>query len=403
MLRRWLLIPLSLLLLAGPSLADEPAAPPASQPAAAAPASRAPAAATPLVQAWQTRARIDSTRGRINHLVLDGNVLFVQSDQSELEALDSETGRSLWSVIVGHQKFPTVPVAASAQHVAVPNGSKLYMLDRMTGGVQWVRELKGVPSAGGIMTKDRIYLPMVSGALESYVLAPKNALERAPLIFFGHGAAAAAPLASETKLMWGTDAGNVYIDALVSSANRVRFQAGGPIYGRLAYQAPRVFFTSLDGFVYAIDESHGTKLWQLSLGGPSRQPPVVVGDSLYAVVDSGGLRKLTAATGIEQWFAPGVKQFVAASNARVYAADELGNLAVFDAATGSRLAAFEAINLPIKYLNRDSDRIYMASPTGYVTCFHESALSQPVSHIPLPAKKAEPAPRRRPAAAAEGG
>jgi outer membrane protein assembly factor BamB len=356
-----------------------------------------------LVQAWQTRARLDSSRARLSQLVLQGNTLFVQSDRADVEAIDAETGRSLWSVIVGNPNYPSVPVAAFAQHVAVANGSMLYVLDRSTGGVQWTRQLKGSPCAGPAINADRVYLPMLSGALEAYMLVPKTAVDRAPLIFFGHGSAEAPPLVSDARLMWGTRSGNVYIDALTSSTNRVRFIAGGAVVGQLAYRSPHIFFTALDGFVYAVDEIHGGKLWEFSLGGPSRQAPVAIGDMVYAVSDAGGMCKLAADSGAQQWFVPGVKQFLAASANRVYAADLLGQLLVLDSATGTQQALYDTIALTTKYLNRDTDRVYLGNASGYLSCFHEAGLSQPLNHAP-PAKKTDTAPaKKKPAAAATEG
>jgi hypothetical protein len=266
--------------------------------------------------------------------------------------------------------------------------------------VQWTRELKGAPSAGPAISDKRLYVPMLSGALEAYMLLPKTAVDRAPLIFFGNGASEAPPLVSDTRLMWGSNKGNVYIDQLASSANRVRFIAGGPVIGRLAYRSPRVFLTSLDGFAYAIDEISGRKLWQFSLGGPVRQPPIAIGDALYVVADAGGMWKLAQDTGLQQWFVPGVSQFVSASATRIYAVDLLGQLLVLDGATGARQGLLDTISLPIKYRNRESDRIFLGTPTGFLSCFHEVGLPQPLDHTP-PAKKAETATKKKPAAPAE--
>lgn len=386
------------LLAAAPLAAQTPAAAPPSTAKPAAGAS--PTASTVLAQAWQTRVRLDTSRGRVTHVVLQGRTLFVQNDRAEVEAIDSETGRSLWAVIVGRPDFPSVPVAANSQQAVVANGSTLYALDRSTGGILWSRELKGSPSAGAAITDKRVYLPMLSGALEGYMLVPKTAVDRAPLIFFGNGSSEAPPLVADSRLMWGTTAANVYIDALTSSNNRVRFVAGGPVTGRLAYRSPRVFFTSVDGFVYAIDEARGTKLWEFSAGGSIRQPPVAIGDALYVVADAGGMWKLAGNTGAQVWFVPGVTQFVAASSYRIYAADQLGQMLVLDGATGARQGLFNTIALPIKYRNRENDRVYLGTSSGYLACFHEVGLPQPLDHTPPSAKKPESAMPKKKAATA---
>jgi hypothetical protein len=63
----------------------------------------------------------------------------------------------------------------------------------------------------------------------------------------------------------------------------------------------------------------------------------------------------------------------------VYAADKLGRLHVLSAPTGSPVAVLPTESLPLKVANAESDRIFMASPTGTLLCLHEVELSQKVS------------------------
>ena len=106
----------------------------------------------------------------------------------------------------------------------------------------------------------------------------------------------------------------------------------------------------------------------------------MIEDRVYVSAQLGGMHCLAVKTGKDLWFAPDVFQFVAASKARVYATDRLGRLVVLDAQSGARLDAIATENAPIKLLNTDTDRIYLADETGLIQCLHEVEQSEPIVH-----------------------
>lgn len=352
-----------------------------------------------LHRAWATQLHVAA--GMLHSLSLHGGILLAQSEDAGIEAVDAETGRTLWATKVGNPMYPSMPAASNAHFVALTNGATLYALDRTNGGILWQRELKSSPSAGPAVTEERVYVPMLNGSLESYKFIAKTVLDRTPLLFFGRGAALAAPLTSEKSIMWGTESGNVYVDGLTSSSNRIRFHVGGPIVGRLAHRAPRIFFVSEDAYAYAIGDSSGDKLWQYYAGSPIRKPPVSIGDAVYVTPDAGGLVCINGATGQPRWLAAGITQFVAASPTRIYASDISGQLWILDAKSGSRLASLATQAMPVKMANAVTDRLYLATASGQLECLREQSLLQPVSHLPPPPKKEEKGAARKKGEAAK--
>jgi len=312
-----------------------------------------------------------------------------------VQSLDPETGRSLWTTQVGNPNFPSVPVTANGEFVAAVNGSRLYLLKRTDGAIVLEKSMSGSPSTGGAITADDVYVPMYSGALDRYKLNPKNAIDRAPLLFFGQGAVLSPPLVSTDHLMWGTDRGHVYIDGLANSANRIRFHVNGPVTAGLAYHPPLVFAGSEDHYVYAIDETTGVKAWDFYAGSPIRHPPVSIGEALYVIPDAGGMTRLTASTGKVEWYAPGIHQFVAASATRLYATNLPGQMFVLDAKTGTRLAMLPTERLTVKMTNTVSDRIYLATVSGLTECLREYNQVQPLNYLPQPKKVEKTGPVRK--------
>jgi len=353
-----------------------------------------------LHQAWTQQTTVDFGRGRVAAIVLQADGLFVQSQTAGLEALDPETGRELWSRQVGMAHLVSTPPTASRDYVAVTNGSQLFVLDRPRGGIIFQRTLASAPGVGASINNERVYVPMLSGALESYKLSSKQAIERAPVFFYGSGMAGAPPLLTETHLIWGTSVGNVYIDSLTSSSARIKFLTSGPVVGALAYLPPLVFAASEDHYVYAIHETTGKKIWSYYIGSPIRHQPVAIDGAVYVIPDSGGMRRLDAERGTLQWTASGVMQFVSASPSRVYAADKFGQLLILDAKTGSRLGVLPAEWLTFKMINTHNDRIYLSSASGRIQCLRERELVQPISHA-LVHKKAEKESTKKKAEAKE--
>ena len=89
-----------------------------------------------------------------------------------------------------------------------------------------------------------------------------------------------------------------------------------------------------DGYVIAMLEKSGDRLWRFSAGEPLSQPAVIIDHRVYAATPLGGLHCIDLTTGNRIWYAPGIVQFAAASKNRVYGADKFGGIRVLDAATG---------------------------------------------------------------------
>jgi len=137
-------------------------------------------------------------------------------------------------------------------------------------------------------------------------------------------------------------------------------------------------------------------LWRFPTGEPIVEPPVVVNEHVYVAVQPGGMYCLELKTGAEAWFAPAIKQFLAASRRRVYASDTLGRIAVLDMKTGMQRDVMPVPRSPIRLRNADTDRIYLASSPGLIQCLHEVENPQPIEH--RQARMEEPMTEKRPVA-----
>ena len=376
---------------------------------------------------------MDQGRGRVTDAILRDGVLYIQTDQAVVHAIDAETGKTLWSSQIGRPEHPSMTPDARGGLLAVVNGSRLYLVDRYNGKLVYETAIKDAPGAGPALSAERVYVPMVSGMVVAYPLSaieepnreptklakgekkgkekpketaadetglpPPRKMIEPPLFCRSYGRALVQPLVTRDDpggeyVVWPTDKGYLYfgrIDREMINAFVVRYrlETGAPIVARPGYLPPDpkvigdsglVYAASGDGFVYAVKEEDGGTLWRFSTGEPIVVSPAVIGDHVYVATQLGGMYCLGAKSGKNLWWTPGVVQFVAAGKDRVYAIDRLGRLLILNAANGARLDYLPTQNIAIKLENTDTDRIYLIGRDGLVQCLHEAEQLKPIEH-----------------------
>jgi hypothetical protein len=399
-----------------------------------------------LTRMWVTQAQVDPGQGILQAVVLCDGVLYAQSNRATLEAIDAETGQKLWSKMIGRSGHPSLPPTASRDLVATINGSTLYVMNRYNGDILYQTVIDGAPGGGPALSNERAYVPIVSGLILAYRLEPladaakelgkidplasdmsedekKEAAKKAeeerrenirirqdyvpPLACSSTGRVLVPPVVTsqnrdEEFVTWGTDRGYLYVgridrrggDAFTATH---RLNTNGIFSNPPAYlpRDPKVlgdsgviFAGSSDGYVYAMRERSGELQWKFAASDPIIDSPVVIEDRVYATTELGGMFCLNAKTGKQIWWAPEVLHFVAAGKHRVYAADKLGRLRILDARNGATLDSLPTSAMPIKVINGQTDRIYLATEGGVIQCLREVEQVNPVayneSRRPLP-------------------
>ncbi len=408
-----------------------------------------------LSRPWFTQVMLDRSRGRLTDLILYDGTLYAQTDRAVIHAIDAETGKTLWWKQVGQPRQISMTPDAKGKLLATINGSQLYVLNRVTGEILLEKETPHAPGAGPALSTQRTYVPMLTGVIAAYRLEPAtDALtdadapekepdategsdaaappdaERAgtfrlredvppPLLCQSHGKALVQPRVTrenveEECVVWPTDRGYLNLAKLNRHARgqlelTYRLEAGAPIAARPAYVPPDpkaadgsglIVAAARNGLVFAVEEKKGDLAWQFVAGDPIVQPPTAIDDRIYVCTQFGGMYCLAAQDGREAlWFAPNVLQFVAAGKDRVYGVDRLGRLIVLNAKNGVRLDVLSTERIPIKFVNTDTDRIYLADETGLVQCLRELEQTEPLVHgkeRKRAAAEAENAPARAP-------
>ncbi|MBC8870000.1 MAG: PQQ-binding-like beta-propeller repeat protein [Planctomycetes bacterium] len=306
--------------------------------------------------------------------------LYVTTDRGMIHAIDAETGRTRWAVVVGRRDFPTERAGVSEDWVAVLNGSDLYLMKRSDGEIAWKRRVKGVPSAGPAITDTYVVVPTFSGHIELYDLIETRTL---PEIYRSNGRILIQPIVTSLSVAWPTDRGFLYVARASRKGIRYRLEARDTITSAPSFAPGRFFASSIDGDVYCVHETTGEEYWRFTTGEPISQTPAPVGDQLYVVTDKGNLFCLKQETGEELWWTERIKRFVSASKDRLYCLGFADRLVILDAKTGGRIASMGTELLDIFYPNLQTDRIIVATKTGVIQCLRETQMQWPLLHAGL--------------------
>ncbi len=314
----------------------------------------------------------------IKTFVVPKITLYSSSERGTVHSLDGETGRTNWSRSVGRPIHPTTAPGASDKFVGVCNGSSLYIMLAEDGSLIWSRTVVGAPGAGPALTDDVVFVPMISGQVETRMIEDPK---RPVAIYKSFGRAMVQPVVSYNSVAWPTDGGSLYVGFAREQGMRYRMQAKDAINSAPAFLPPdRIFAASLDGYLYCVNEERGHVMWRFTTGEPISHSPVALGSSAYVITDRGNMFSISAADGQEQWVQSGIKSYVAGNDKRLYCIGSGGNLTILDAATGSRIGAIAVGQLDLPFVNVETDRIILASSTGLVQCFREASRPWPVAH-----------------------
>jgi outer membrane protein assembly factor BamB len=348
-----------------------------------------------LERQWTVVVPLRETE-RLLRISRSSDLLFAQTNEGGLDVYDAETGRQVWTASLGEHTPRALPVSSNSYAVFGTSADVLSALDRNTGRVIWRTHMGIVPSCGTVADDDRVIVGTLEGRVNSYSLREKGKkgqmqIRTAPAEEWGwqtNGPIHTLPLSAQHVVIFGSADGRVYVVMNSERTTLYRVRTGGPIgEGLGAYGTRTLLIPSSDNNLYAVDLLTAENLWVFASGAPIEQAPVVAGEDIYSLNQSGYLTLLDPATGNVRWNAltPGGR-FAAVGATKIYLRSWTNDLIVIDRGTGQILADPEAtfrragLNLrefDLSMLNRFDDRLYFATSSGLILGIREIGAAQP--------------------------
>jgi len=336
------------------------------------------------------RGHPDSDPPEIETRVIPEATLYFTTSVGTVHAINAETGQTKWAKSVGKSRYPTTAAGANDMYVSVVNGSTLYTLLAETGEVKWQRRTAGIPGAGPALSEGFVYVPMISGSIESYTI---DNFKRPPWVYKAGGRGLVQPTVTPRTVSWATDRGHLFVAASTNNSIKFRLEAQDAIVAKSAARIlpntggddtaelrTYLYAASIDGYLYCVAERNGDIVWRFSSGEPISHQPVVIKESVYVVTDEGSLFKVGSEEGDEVWWTKDISKILASSETRLYCLDRVGRLVVHDIVSGGRIATLSTEALDFHHINIQSDRIYIGKKSGTIQCLKELGARWPYVH-----------------------
>ncbi|MCA9232022.1 MAG: PQQ-binding-like beta-propeller repeat protein [Planctomycetales bacterium] len=334
-----------------------------------------------LHRAWFSHVQVDRANSRVTSWALHGKQLFALTSAGTIHAMDAETGETLWVSQVGRPNHPSAGPAINSRHVALMNGSTLYVLDRGDGHLIMSRTLGDIALAAPAMSESYVFVAQMSGRVEGFSLDDPFA---AVWQYQSAGHVYQRPVAEGSFVTWTTDRGFLYFSD--SSRPRVAFrvETNDDIVSAPSAKEDRLYASSLSGYLYCYASATGSELWRYPTGQPVTKAPKAVKDKVFVASEAPALHAADSASGRLLWTAAGVANFVAQGANHVYGTNRFGTLMILDNETGSlagQIATGEGISA---LANDETDRIFLVSDRGLVQCIHEIGANEPTIYRSVP-------------------
>ena len=342
------------------------------------------------IKAEVVAARLKSDTGEdvevsVNQYTLPKSTLYIQTSNGVVRSLDAETGKVRWTTNLGNQQTESLGVVGRGKYVAALKGGSVFCMDAETGAILWDKRCKNGPSAPPQLEDDQIFVPLINGRVQRFDIGQEG-FNSMTYISGGSGSSTTRPGISQFSICWPNYGGTVSVAARAGNRGMPGFElkANGSVLGTPQYKNGIYFITSVDSYIYALDEQRGSLIWENSTGFDITQPPILLGNYVYVINDLNQLSRFDATTGrlSANWQTarPGIGTYAGASQTKIFTINENGLLKVLDQDSGDVTGTANLGSVKSILPNSKTDRMYVLNNTGTIRCYRELASVKPFFH-----------------------
>lgn len=227
--------------------------------------------------------------------IVFANTLYVGSYDHNLHAINISNGDLLW-------KFPTnggivtKPLLVDGQVAFGSEDGKLYLTDAKTGKKTWEYKAEGPIRCSPSKAEGQIFIGSDDRKLYSINILGRNTTWS----IRNEGPVRSSPYPSVSYLYYGTE-GNEFLCVNYRGQVEWRYYTKRAVTSSCTVSDGIVFFTSLDGFLYALDAKTGWVFWRFRMGKGSISSPVLSGDYVYVGSADGNIYCVEKSRSQEVW------------------------------------------------------------------------------------------------------
>lgn len=298
-----------------------------------------------------------------------------------VSAIDGESGEVLWQSSVPNPELPILGPGVSDDYVTVVNGNRFYAMQLKTGNLVNSARLSFTPTGTPVPLKTRVMVPSIGGRIIGYDME-KPVIEPVILRAGVENRNGTTISPDGQYLAWASDTSLFLIKNEVVPQMYSRVNAGGLVGSRpVATSKGFVFVGNFGTVIHANTNQTGSYQWRANLAMPTSRSPVVARDHVLILSDDGRLEALDLETGNRAWpnMAANINRILGVGKETVYVRDSGGMLATHKLSDGSLVARTNCLLQGI-IPNSISDRLFVVSRDGHLTCMREKGAVMPTMY-----------------------
>ena len=225
----------------------------------------------------------------VGELATGGALLYVAS-RDTLQGIDTASGRVRWSIPL-EAPLSAPLVWSNSWLIAALDTHIVLAIRAETGETLWRQTVSGGIHVTPTLAGDRLYVSLDSGGVAALSLMTGAVLWEQRL-----GGTPNRILALDDLFVGATD-NHFYRLSRIDGAVQWAWRTGGDIVGLPAVDEKRVYFSSLDNMLWALNRTSGVQQWRAPLSARPTAGPSHTGDLLVLGGMSQNLRFFDPATG----------------------------------------------------------------------------------------------------------
>ncbi|MEW4490993.1 PQQ-binding-like beta-propeller repeat protein [Thalassoglobus sp. JC818] len=344
-----------------------------------------------LTLSWWGQAINDARRDTILHINSDEQNVYLQSTSGILTTFNGETGRRLWSTLVGVADQRAFAAESNERELLVASGMNVHSYDKLNGELLWELKAPQFPSASPTVSDTQVFIGTVEGSVYAFNLRKvrelhqENMLPRWSLMsrewrFKTPKRIISPPIHSGNTVLFASERGTVYGLSDLNKELKFQFETDARITTPLGSIDEYVLVADENSRLFCLNQSNGRTRWTFSSGSVMNQRPTAVGNHVYIIPNRKGMFALYLESGRVLWNQPQATQFISASDTRVYASDFNGNLLILNREDGTVIGKVAMRDFPNRIVNERTDRIVVSSKGGLVLGIREVQAEFPIFH-----------------------
>ncbi|MBM3966634.1 MAG: hypothetical protein FJ308_16450, partial [Planctomycetes bacterium] len=256
-----------------------------------------------------------------------------------------------------------------------------YAMELKTGNLVNSARLSFTPTGTPVPLKTRVMVPSIGGRIIGYDME-KPVIEPVILRAGVENRNGTAMSPDGDFLAWASDTSLFLIHNENVPKMWSRVNAGALVGSRpVATSKGFVFVGNFGTVIHANTNRTGSYQWRANLAMPTSRSPVVGRDHVLVLSDDGRLEALDLETGTRAWpnMAANINRILGVGKETVYVRDSGGMLATHKLSDGSLVARTNCLLQGI-IPNSITDRLFVVSRDGHLTCMREKGAVMPTMY-----------------------